>query len=247
MKLLELDFSPLNHFHALASNKKALNATIEYLSGKKRVLVLATSNRWEDGDYKPAKSTQLAQFIAKNLGQNAVFMDVSKLHIETCEGNVSTNLGNRCGLKEAALKDGEKNPTGQHRCWASFNNEDDELWKISKELFQSDAILILTSVRWGQANSIYQKLIERLTWLENRHTTLGEDNIIKNIDAGVIAIGQNWNGEQVIRTEAQVLKFFGFNVPAEMTWNWQYTQDALDESQASYKAAAKEFNKTFFN
>lgn len=243
--IIEIDFSALNSFSSLDSNKKSLANTINYLSNKNKVLVLATSNRWEGGDYEPAKSTQLAQFVVKKLGSKAPFIDVSKLHIETCEGNVSTNLGNRCGLKESLLKDNDKNPSGYHRCWASINNQDDELWKISKELFESDAVLFFTSVRWGQANSVYQKLIERLTWIENRHTTLLEDNIVKNIDAGIIAIGQNWNGKNVINTESQVLKHFGFKTPSELTWSWQYTNDNLDESQESYKAAVKAFDKTF--
>ena len=54
-------------------------------------------------------------------------------------------------------------------------------WKISKELFDSNAVIFFTSVRWGQANMFHQKLIERLTWIENRHTTLGESNIVENI------------------------------------------------------------------
>jgi multimeric flavodoxin WrbA len=243
--IIEIDFSELNSFSSLVFNKESLANTINYLSNKNKVLILATSNRWEGGDYEPAKSTQLAQFVTKKLGSKASFIDVSKLHIEICEGNVSTNLGNRCGLKDASLKDKDKNPSGYHRCWASINNQDDELWKISKELFQSDAVLFFTSIRWGQTNSIYQKLIERLDWIENRHTTLGEDNIVKNIDAGIIAIGQNWNGKNVINTESQVLKYFGFKIPSELAWNWQYTSNDLDESQESYKAAVESFDKTF--
>jgi hypothetical protein len=47
------------------------------------------------------------------------------------------------GLKKLYLKDKEKNPSGYHRCWASIHNEDDELWKISKELFESDCVDVL--------------------------------------------------------------------------------------------------------
>lgn len=56
-------------------------------------------------------------------------------------------------------------------------------------------------------NSFYQKLIERLTWLENRHSSLGEENILQKIDAGLIAIGHNWNGA-VIHTEAGFIVFW---------------------------------------
>ena len=97
------------------------------------------------------------------------------------------------------------------------------------------------SVRWGQTNSIYQKLIERLCWIENRHTTLRESNIVKNIDAGIILTGQNWNGSNVIDTQKQVLNFYGFNVEDDISWNWQYTNNADDETKDSYKKSISKF------
>jgi hypothetical protein len=35
-------------------------------------------------------------------------------------------------------------------------------------------------------NAIYAELIERLTWLENRHATLGESNLLKDKEVGVM-------------------------------------------------------------
>ena len=224
--------------------QEKLNNVIDYLKKKKKVLFLTTSNRWE-GDKEKPKSTILAEYIKSKIGDSVEIIDVAKLNIYICEGNVSKSDGNNCGVKDAALKDKEKNPSGNHRCWCSINNKDDELWKISKPLFESDAVVFFVSVRWGQTNSVYQKLIERLDWIENRHTTLKEDNIIENIDAGIIAIGQNWNGENVIETQKQVLEFYGFKVPEELSFNWQYTKDKLDESQESYKNALKTFEKVF--
>jgi len=219
-----------------------LSKTLAYLKKKKRVLFLTTSNRWSNEKEKP-KSSLLAEHLAENL-DNAKIIDITELKIYPCEGNVSTEKGNRCGLKEAVLKDKKKNPSGCHRCWASINNKDDELWKISKELLNSDCVVFFISIRWGQANAHYQKLIERLTWLENRHTTLGENNLLKNIDAGIIAIGQNWNGKNVIATQKKVLKYYGFNVVNNLCWNWQFTKPN-DESQKSYKEAFPKFKKEF--
>lgn len=223
---------------------KKLDTLINYLKDKEKVLLLTTSNRWE-GDKEQPKSTQLADFVKKEIGNNVEVIDVSKLTIHCCEGNVSKMDGNNCGVKDAALKDKEKNPSGNHRCWASINNKDDELWKVSKPLFEADAVVFFVSVRWGQANSIYQKLIERLNWIENRHTTLEEDNIIEGKEAGIVVIGQNWNGTAVLDTQKKVLDFYGFNVPDELSFNWQYTDDALDETQESYKKAPEAFEKAF--
>ncbi len=224
---------------------KKLETLIEYLKSKENVLLITTSNRWE-GDKEQPKSTQLAEFVKKEVGGNKVeLIDVSKLTIHCCEGNVSKMDGNNCGVKDSVLKDKEKNPTGNHRCWASINNKDDELWKISKPLFEADAIVFFVSVRWGQANSIYQKLIERLNWIENRHTTLEEENIVDGKEAGIVGIGQNWNGEVVLQTQKKVLDFYGFEVPDQLSFNWQYTDDALDETAESYKKAPAAFEQAF--
>lgn len=227
--------------------KNVFDDTLKALEKYKKILFLTTSNRWggEANSEKP-KSTMLAYEMAKRLGTpNISVIEVPLLKIYNCEGNVSTNRGNSCGQLDAKKKDPFKNPSGYHRCWASINNKDDELWKISKELFESDCVIFFGSVRWGQMNSQYQKLIERLTWIENRHSTLGEDNIVGNIDAGIIIVSQNWNSSQVLDTQKQVLRFFGFNVADDLSWNWQYSNDAADESKESYIDAAKQFARIF--
>ena len=219
---------------------------IEYLSSKKKVLFLTTSNRWE-GSKEIPKSTLLAMDIKEKLEDTTevALIEIPKLKIFPCEGNVSGVDGNNCGVEDAKLKDDEKDPSGNHRCWASINNKEDELWKVSKELFESEAVVFFISVRWGQANAFYQKLIERLNWIENRKTTLEDINVVEGIDAGCVIIGQNWNGEQVLDTQKQVYEFYGFNVPDEMSFYWQFTQDSNDESQESYKEASTSFGREF--
>ncbi len=228
----------------ISQDRKKFNETIKYLKTKKRILFLTTSNRWEGQNELP-KSTQLAFLMKKKLGKKVTLIEVPKLKIYPCEGNVSTEKGNNCGVKESVLKDKFKNPSGCHRCWASINNRDDELWKISKPLLESDCVVFFASVRWGQTNSIYQKLIERLDWIENRHTTLEEKSITKNMDAGIIIVGQNWNGKNVLKTQKKVLYWFGFKIPKELSWNWQFTKDYNDESEETYKLGVKTFKEIF--
>lgn len=219
--------------------------TINYLKTKEKILFLMTSNRSDKVEDEP-KSSILADFIAKKVGKDKVkIVKVPDLNIYNCTGNVSIKDGNSCGVKDALLKDKDKNPSGYHRCWVSWANKDDELWKISKPLFESDTVVFFGSVRWGQMNAFYQKIIERLNWIENRHTTLKEENIIKNIDAGLICIGQNWNGSVVIETQKKVLDFYGFKTPDELFWNWQFTTDAYDETKESYKKAYPAFKEEF--
>jgi multimeric flavodoxin WrbA len=224
---------------------KRLKQTLEICKEKKKVLLLSCSNRfnWDENNIDTPKSKILAVYLKEELGEKAVFIDVPELNIVSCEGNVSRKEGNSCGVKKALLKNDKKNPSGYHRCWASLNEKSDELWKISKELFESDLVLFFVSIRWGQANMYYQKLIERLTWIENRHTTLGEKNIIEGVQSGFIAVGQNWNGENVTEIQKNVHKFYGFEPNNELYWNWQFTKNVNDETQKSYKKAFPKFVK----
>ena len=223
--------------------KKQLEKAVKYLNTKGKVLLITTSNRVKesskDGQDRP-KSTRIAEVIQRSLGAHrCTLVDVSKLKIYNCEGNVSSKDGNNCGVRAAKLQDKEKNPSGNLRCWASYNNEDDELWKVVTPLLESHVVVFLGSIRWGQANAYYQKLIERLDWIENRHTTLGEKNVVEGIESGFIFIGQNWNGANVVKIQKQVHEFYGFKPADELYFNWQYTDDENDESKDSYKDAAK--------
>lgn len=228
---------------------KKLVKTIKFLENKNKILFLTTSNRggWAVKELKEqAKSTLLAKSIQDYLGKSKCeLIEVPDLKIYSCEANVSHMKGNECGLKKASLKDKDKNPTGHHRCWRNINNPDDELWKISKKMFESDCVVFFGSIRWGQMNAHYQNLIERLTWLENRHSTLGESNLMKDVSCGIIAVGQNWRGSDVVKMQKQVLTFYGFDVKDELCWNWQYTDNAKDETKDSYKKSGKEFLDTF--
>ena len=229
----------------MATESKNLKNTVSYLKKKKRILFITTSNRWDKSQEVP-KSTQLAHHVAELVGSEKVtLMDITKMTIHPCEGNVSGINGNGCGLKQALLKDEGKNPSGLHRCWASINNEDDELWKVSKTLFESDAVVFFVSARWGQTNGFYQKLIERLTWIENRHSTLGEKNIVKDIDAGFILVGHNWREKEIVEVEKQVLDFFGFKTPKELFWGYQFTKDANDETEKSYEKTVGVFERLY--
>jgi len=227
-------------------SKQKLEKTFNFLKNKEKILFLLTSNRWIGHTDDTPKSSQLAYSLQEKLGPNKVtIIDVSKLKIYECEGNVSSKTGNHCGVKEALLKNG-KDKTGEHRCWASFNNKDDELYKVVNELLDSDAVIFFGSIRWGKMNAVYGKLVERLTWLENRHATLGESNIIKDIDCGVISVGHNWNGSEAVKHEMEVLGFFGFKTPKELFWAYQWTDNAKDETKSGYKKDIKDFAKEFF-
>jgi hypothetical protein len=219
---------------------------VKHLESKDHILLLTTSNRFGEHAWDIPKTTQLAHRIKGHLNRKrrrAVLLDIPKLTIHACEGNISGARGNNCGVLEAKLRDHGKNPTGEHRCWASINNKDDQLYKVSRELFKSQAVVFFVSVRWGQANSVYQRLFERLSWIENRVTSLGESPIpqLKKLEAGIVVFGHNWNGAGVLKTQKQNFKWFGWKTPAALSFSWQYARNAEEESLESYLGAVEEF------
>ena len=225
---------------------KVLKNTIKELGKYKKVLLLTCSNRGEEvSKTQLPKSSILARVIHNNL-DNSTIIDVTKLKIYPCEGNVSRMEGNVCGIKEALLDDPEKNPSGYHRCWASVHNPDDELWKISKELFESDCVVFFASVRWGAANMFYQKLIERLNWINNRFIPYGEENIIKNISSGFIIIGQHKYGDDIAELQYNNHEYYGFDVNKELYWNWNAEDIEFDdETLQGYLDSYPEFFDEF--
>ena len=210
-------------------NHKVLLSTIKELRKYKKVLLLTCSNRGEEiSESQLPKSSILAKVIQQNV-PNSERLDVTKLKIYPCEGNVSLMQGNLCGVKEALLEDKEKNPSGYHRCWASIHNPDEELWKVSKKLFESDCVIFFASVRWGAANMFYQKLIERLNWINNRYIPYGESNIIKDIDSGFIVVGQHVYGDKVCELQQSNHEYYGFNINKKLYWNWNAEEGSFDD------------------
>ncbi len=228
-------------------NFEKLKKTIQELRKYKKVLLITCSNRGEEvSKTQLPKSSILAKVIHQKL-ENSTLIDVTKLKIYPCEGNVSRMEGNVCGIKEALLDDKEKNPSGYHRCWASIHNPDDELWVISKELFQSDCVVFFASVRWGQANMFYQKLIERLNWINNRYIPYGESNIIQDIASGFIIVGQHQYADKICELQYDNHTYYGFDSNKNLYWWWnaediQYDDETLQGYIDSYPDFFDEFN-----
>src|SRR5262245_50914043 len=113
---------------------------LRYLEAKDDILLLTTSSRYQEEAGDIPKTTEFAMRVQARLegsGKRVTLLDVTKLKIYICEGNISSRRGNNCGVPEAKLDDPVRNPTGHHRCWASLNNPDDQLHEVSRALFKS--------------------------------------------------------------------------------------------------------------
>src|SRR5262245_61553003 len=116
----------------------------------------------------------------------------------------------------------------------------------SRALFSSRVSIFFVSVRWGQTNSVYQRLFERLSWIENRVSTLGESPIpeLKDFEAGMVLFGHNWNARLTLDTQKRNFQWFGWKTPEALSFAWQYTEDEDEESSESYLGAIKEFRES---
>ncbi len=229
--------TPYTLFESASGVFKPLDLLISNLQGKK-VVFITTSNRW---DKDTPKSSILADTISNMVNPKPAILDAFKIKIYPCEGNVSHVDGNHCGVADAILKDASKNPGGFMKCWASLNNADDELWKISKAIYESDVVVFFGSIRWGSMNHTYQKLLERLTWIENQQSSLGEPNPVKGKSAGLVVLGHNWKGSEVLSQQKEILGMFGFDTPDDLFFNYQWTSDASDESLDGYVQDSADF------
>jgi hypothetical protein len=97
----------------------------------------------------------------------------------------------------------------------------------------------------GADEQRYQRLFERLSWIENRFTTLGEAPIpaLRKLEAGMVLFGHNWNDRQVLATQKKNFGWFQWKTPAALSFYWQYTARAEEESQASYRDARAQFGE----
>jgi hypothetical protein len=107
--------------------------------------------------------------------------------------------------------------------------------------------MFFASVRWGQANMYYQKLIERLNWINNRFVPLGEDNVIKDITSGFIIIGQHENADSICKLQYGMHDYYGFKPNEELYWYWmaeniKYDDETLKGYLESYPKFFKNFN-----
>lgn len=209
----------------------------------KNTLFITTSNRYKDEVQIP-KSSILADKLAQKL-ENVEVIDASKLKIYMCEGNVSNQNGNRCGVEEALLQDEVKNPDKLIRCFAALHNEDDELYKVANAIFKSDVVIFFGSIRWGKMNAVYARLIERLTWIENRRSALKQSDLLEGKVAGIVAIGHNWNAQVALNHEKNVLNFIGFKTPDELFFKWEFMKDSNNEDLKKYIQDYLAFNEEF--
>jgi multimeric flavodoxin WrbA len=194
-----------------------------------KILVISTTTQFL------AKSTSvaLADVCVHALKQRCVdpqvrFIDASKLHIVE---NLSCYASGE--FKCADPK------SGPYRCWAhelSMKNPKkyggkDEMGAIYDGLEWCDALVFVTSNRWGSHSALAQRIIERMNTLENRGSSYGEPYPLHYKKLGIIVAGLHWETARIGQHLLSVLRWFGFaTCPDESNvLTWQRTRDMYFE------------------
>jgi multimeric flavodoxin WrbA len=161
-------------------------------------------------------------------------IDAAGLHIV---GNLScyASGGLNCASYEA----------GPYRCWAHHNSKEnpeeyggvDEMPVIYDAIESSDAVIFLTSVRWGSHSALMQKIIERMNTLENRTSVYGEPNFFAGKRCGVVVTGQHWKSQDVSSHLITVFNLMGFSTNSQSTLSWQSTYDMNKEQTGDNRPA----------
>lgn len=89
----------------------------------------------------------------------------------------------------------------------------DQMREVYEALvFWADVVLVATSIRWGNASSLYYKMAERLNCVENRALTGGKRLVVNKPAAFIITGGQ----DNVQSVAGNMMAFFGqlgFSMP----------------------------------
>lgn len=146
---------------------------------KIRILGISTTNA--NDKIAPRKSTSedalhFALKYAKNeLGAETVMIKLRDLEFNHCEGYYSKNT-NACIFP----------------CSISERDSEDQMIQIyEKVILWADVVLIATPIRWGNASSLYYKMIQRMNCVQNQMITHNRYLIRDKVAAFIITGGQD--------------------------------------------------------
>ena len=91
-------------------------------------------------------------------------------------------------------------------CSITQMDPDDQMDRVYDALVKwADVFLISTPIRWGQASSLYYKMVERMNCVQNQET-IANRVLMKNKVVGLIVTGGQDNVQAVV---GQMMTFFG--------------------------------------
>lgn len=117
-------------------------------------------------------------------------------------------------------------------CSISEMDENDGMNEVyRKMILWADIVIISTPIRWGNASSLYHKMIERLNCVQNQ-TTLHDRVLVKNKVACFIITGGQDNIQHVAGNMMMFFTELGFSLPpfAFMGWSRGWTAEDMENN-----------------
>ncbi len=196
---LLINLEPKTQRHSSPHPPHPLSRPIKREDGPIRVVGISTTAmdaknpRYSTSD----KLLEVALDHAKNdLGAQTMLIKLNDLEFRTCEGYYSKS-------KYACT----------WPCSITQMDPDDQMEKVYEAvIFWADVIIVSTPIRWGNASSLYYKMVERMNCIQN-NITLKNKSLVKNKVASFIITGGQDNIQAVA---GQMLGFFaesGFIFP----------------------------------
>lgn len=172
--------------------KHSLERTVKREAGPIRVAGISTTNmdllnpRYSTSD---ALLNVALNHAKEKLGAETKLIKLSELKFRNCEGYYSKSA-QACTWP----------------CSITQMDADDEMDKVYEAMiFWADVIVLSTPIRWGNAGSLYYKMIERMNCIQNQ-VTIRDRVLIQNKVASFIITGGQDNIQAVA---GQMQMFFG--------------------------------------
>jgi nitrite reductase/ring-hydroxylating ferredoxin subunit/multimeric flavodoxin WrbA len=153
---------------------------ILFVDDKKiRILGISTTNASDKIAPRQSTSEDALQFALdyarKVLGTETVMIKLRDLEFNHCEGYYSKNA-NACIFP----------------CSISERDKEDQMIQIyEKVILWADIVLIATPIRWGNASSLYYKMIQRMNCVQNQSITHNRYLIRDKVASFIITGGQD--------------------------------------------------------
>ncbi|MGH7700783.1 MAG: flavodoxin family protein [Gemmatimonadales bacterium] len=136
------------------------------------------------------------EYAKTALGADTRYLKLRDLKFRHCEGNYS-KAARACTWP----------------CAITERDPEDQLTAVYEGLVHwADVVLIATPIRWGNASSLYYKMIERLTCVQNQ-VTIHNTVLIRNKLAGFIITGGQDNIQAVAGSMLAFWSELGFVFP----------------------------------
>jgi multimeric flavodoxin WrbA len=190
----------------------------------RRVLLVSTTTHTTNSTSKRLLEQALQRF--EECRCEVRYVDASALHIVNNQSCYASGKFN-CASFDA----------GKYRCWAHKLSHDDpeafggadQMGVLYDGFAWADIVVFATSVRWESHSAILQKVIERMTTLQNRSTVYGERNPLAGKRCGVLVTGHNAKAQSVASHLIEVFQWLGFESCFFYQAVWQFTENLHSE------------------